>query len=83
MALMVARISLTAAQPLPRSRYSTAGMWILAAPGIYNNREPGGCVAQREMQDSFRLRGQMFVAEEDSRTHLEDSFTGMRWGCMM
>ena len=46
----------------------------LAAPGVYNNREPGGCVAQREMQDSFRLRGQMFVAEEDSRTHLEDSF---------
>ena len=46
----------------------------LAAPGVYNNREPGGCVAQREMQDSFRLRGQMFVAEEDSRTHLEDTF---------
>lgn len=46
----------------------------LAAPGVYNNREPGGCVAQREMQDSFRLRGQMFVAEEDSRTHLEDAF---------
>ena len=46
----------------------------LAAPGVYNNREPGGSVAQREMQDSFRLRGQMFVAEEDSRTHLEDSF---------
>ena len=49
-------------------------MDFLAAPGVYNNREPGGCVAQREMQDSFRLRGQMFVAEEDSRTHLEDSF---------
>ena len=47
----------------------------LAAPGVYNNREPGGSVAQREMQDSFRLRGQMFVAE-DSRTHLEDSFSG-------
>ena len=46
----------------------------LAAPGVYNNRESGGCVAQREMQDSFRLRGQMFVAEEDSRTHLEDHF---------
>lgn len=29
----------------------------LAAPGVYNNREPGGSVAQREMQDSFRLRG--------------------------
>lgn len=46
----------------------------LAAPGVYNNREPGGSVAQREMQDSFRLRGRMFVAEEDSRTHLEDHF---------
>ena len=46
----------------------------LAAPGVYNNREPGGYVAQREMQDSFRLRGQMFVVEEDSRTHLENDF---------
>ena len=46
----------------------------LAAPGVYNNREPGGSVAQREMQDSFRIRGEMFVAEEDSRTHREDTF---------
>jgi hypothetical protein len=46
----------------------------LAAPGVYNNREPGGYVAQREMQDSFRLRNQMFVVEEDSRTHLENDF---------
>lgn len=46
----------------------------LAAPGMYNNREPGGYVAQREMQDSFRLRNQMFVVEEDSRTHLENDF---------
>jgi hypothetical protein len=46
----------------------------LAAPGVYNNREPGGYVAQREMQDSFRLRGQMFLVEEDSRTHLENAF---------
>lgn len=46
----------------------------LAAPGVYNNREPGGYVAQREMQDSFRLRGQMFVVEEDSRTHLDIDF---------
>lgn len=43
----------------------------LAAPGTYNNREPGGNVCQREMQDSFRLRNMLFVAEEDSRTHLE------------
>lgn len=46
----------------------------LAAPGVYNNREPGGYVAQREMQDSFRIRNQMFVVEEDSRTHLENDF---------
>lgn len=46
----------------------------LASPGVYNNREPGGCVAQRQMQDSFRLRGQMFLSEEDSRTHLETPF---------
>jgi len=42
----------------------------LAAPGVYNNREPGGIVAQREAQDSFRLRNCVFVCEEDSRTHL-------------
>ena len=46
----------------------------LAAPGVYTNRQPGGYVAQREMQDSFRLRKQIFVSEEDSRTHLEDDF---------
>jgi hypothetical protein len=46
----------------------------LAAPGVYNNREPGGLVAQREMNDSFRIRNQMFVIEEDSRTHLENDF---------
>ena len=45
----------------------------LAAPGTYNNREPGGNVCQREMQDSFRLRNMLFVAEEDSRTHLEQN----------
>ena len=41
----------------------------LAAPGVYNNREPGGLVAQREMQDSFRLRNLIYVCEDDSRTH--------------
>ncbi|MBO5249084.1 MAG: hypothetical protein J6B54_07380 [Clostridia bacterium] len=41
----------------------------LAAPGVYNNREPGGVVAQREMQDSFRLRNSIYVCEDDSRTH--------------
>ena len=41
----------------------------LAAPGVYNNREPGGIVAQREMQDSFRLRNMIYICEDDSRTH--------------
>lgn len=41
----------------------------LATPGVYNNREPGGVVAQREAQDSFRIRKQIFISEDDSRTH--------------
>lgn len=41
----------------------------LAAPGVYNNREPGGVVAQREMQDSFRLHHMMYISEDDIRTH--------------
>lgn len=46
----------------------------LAAPGNYDNREPGGYVSQREMQDSFRLRGMMFIVEEDARTYRVDDF---------
>ncbi len=40
----------------------------LASPGDYVNRQPGGAVAQREMQQSFRLRNRIFVVEEDTRT---------------
>lgn len=43
----------------------------LAAPGVYNNRWPGGYVAQREVQDSFNLRNMLYLSEEDSRTHLD------------
>lgn len=46
----------------------------LAAPGVYNNREPGGSTGQREMHDSFRLHGASFVVEDDARTHLENDF---------
>jgi hypothetical protein len=42
----------------------------LAAPGVYNNREPGGVTGQREMQDSLRIRNQIFISEDDNRTHL-------------
>ena len=75
-------ISLTAVQPPATLPILDCGaVDFLAAPGVYNNREPGGSVAQREMQDSFRLRGQMFVAEEDSRTHLKDFLQG-RYGTL-
>ncbi len=44
----------------------------LAAPGLYNDRRPGGYTGLREMQDSFRLRGSMYIVEEDTITHLDD-----------
>ena len=52
----------------------------LAAPGNYENRHPGGVTAQREIQDSFRVRNRIFLVEEDTRTHLSGAlsrnFTG-------
>ncbi len=42
----------------------------LAAPGMYENRQPGGYMSQREMQESFRLRGRIFISEDDTQTHL-------------
>ena len=42
----------------------------LAAPGGYNNREPGGLVIGRTMQDAFLLRGKVFISEDDDRTFL-------------
>lgn len=41
----------------------------LSSPGVYTDRAPGGIVALRQMQDSFRLRGRVFINEDDSRTH--------------
>ncbi len=41
----------------------------LAAPGNYEGRQPGGYIGQREMQDSFRTRNTIFIAEDDTRTH--------------
>lgn len=41
----------------------------LATPNVYNNREPGGVAAQREMQDSLRLRNMILISEDDTRTH--------------
>ena len=53
----------------------------LAAPGNYNNRNPGGFAGQREMQDSFRLRNKIFIVEEDSRTHVESPYYRTLFEC--
>ena len=42
----------------------------LSGPDIYRDREPGKCLVQREMQDTFRLRNLLYVRENDVRTHL-------------
>ena len=44
----------------------------LACPCHYESRKPGGTNVQRQMQDSMRLRGMIFMSEEDTRTHLAD-----------
>lgn len=46
----------------------------LATPGLYDERQPGGVTAQREMQDSFRLRGKFFISEDDTRTHCDGDY---------
>lgn len=46
----------------------------LAAPGVYENMLAGGCVGQREVQDSFALRNKIYIVEEDRRTHKENRF---------
>ena len=47
-----------------------------AAPGVYQNRQIGGFTGQREPIDSFRLRNTMFICEDDTRTHAENSYFG-------
>lgn len=46
----------------------------LASPGVYENRQPGGFVGQRQVPDSFSLRNTMFIVEEDARTHFENPY---------
>jgi len=47
----------------------------LGSAGSYNNREPGNYTAQREMQDSFRLRNEIYFIEADNRTHYFDDIS--------
>ena len=51
----------------------------LAAPGVYENRAPGGFVGQREIHDSLDLHNMVYIVEEDARTHLENRFFGDRY----
>lgn len=46
----------------------------LAAPGVYENRQPGGFVGQREMHDSFALKNKIYIIEDDTRTHFENRY---------
>ena len=46
----------------------------LASPSVYENRQPGGYAGQRQVYDSFRLHGKMYVVEDDTRTHHENDF---------
>ncbi len=46
----------------------------MANPGVYENRQPGGFTGQRQCPDSFRLRNTMYIVEDDTRTHMENSY---------
>ena len=46
----------------------------LASPGVYENRQPGGFVGQRQVPDSYTLRNRIFIVEEDARTHFDNPF---------
>ena len=46
----------------------------LANPPVYENRQPGGVAGLRQFTDSYRLRNTMYIVEDDTRTHNENSF---------
>lgn len=48
----------------------------LANPGVYENRQPGGFTGQRQMHDSYRLHNSIYIVEEDTRTHAENTHFG-------
>lgn len=52
----------------------------LAAPGVYENRAPGGFVGQRETFEAFALRNKIYIIEDDSRTHYENSWLRPQYG---
>ncbi len=51
-----------------------------AAPGDYQNRQPGGWEALRAPSDSLRIHNMLFLAEDDTRTHRENLFYRSAYG---
>lgn len=51
-----------------------------AAPGDYENRQPGGWEALRTPFDSYRLHNTLFFAEDDTRTHKENPYYRSAYG---
>lgn len=51
----------------------------LSAPGVYENRQPGGMEGQRELIDSIILHNKLFILEEDTRTHMENRFYASKY----
>lgn len=52
----------------------------LANPGVYENRQPGGFTGQRQCPDSYRLRNTMYIVEDDTRTHAENTHFAIKYG---
>lgn len=52
----------------------------LAAPGVYENRLPGGFEGQREVQDSFTLHNKIYIVEQDTRTLGENRYFMDKYG---
>ncbi|MBQ7033226.1 MAG: hypothetical protein IJN25_06170 [Clostridia bacterium] len=51
-----------------------------AAPGDYQNRQPGGWEALRAPADSLRIHNMLFLAEDDTRTQKENLFYRSAYG---
>lgn len=49
-------------------------------PSVYQNRQPGGFVGQRVVQDSFALHNKLYLCQDDTRTLAENSYYKSKYG---
>ncbi len=49
-------------------------------PSVYQNRQPGGCVGQRVVLESFALHNKLYICQDDTRTCAENSFYRDKFG---